>query len=170
MDETPAAQVRRLVARTIETLEAGGVHDEALGIMQAPRRFAVFASAPRLAPAGRAWRLGVLLVDRAGGVYETGDVTRAIEPLRAVTNRSAEAEARREDRRAAVRGKFPEGEVVNHRFVPLALDDESLDAASGPLAVRDGLVVVHWDRSSPGRGASPLDHYLADRVSVLSLD
>ncbi|KQO09869.1 hypothetical protein ASF06_06350 [Agreia sp. Leaf244] len=170
MEESPSAQVRRLVARTIDSLVSQGVHDEALGVMREPRGFSVFKTAPMITPAGRAWRLGVLLVDRDGGVYETGDVTRAIEPLRAVTNRSAEAEARRDDRRAAARGKFPEGEVVNHRFVPLALDDESLDAGSGPLQVRDGMVVVQWDRSSPGHGVSTLDRYLADRVSVLTLD
>jgi hypothetical protein len=170
MDEIPSEQVRRLVRRAVESLEAQNVHDEALGVMREPRGFSVFKTAPMIVPAGRAWRLGVLLVDREGGVYETGDVTRAIEPLRAVTNRSAEAEARRDDRRAAARGKFPEGEVVNHRYAPLALDDQSLIAGSGPLEVRDGIVVVHWDRSSPGRGVSHLDRYLADRVSVLTLD
>jgi hypothetical protein len=169
MDETPAEQVRRLLASTVESLQTLGVHDEALGVMREPRRFA-FASAPTMVPAGRAWRLGVLLLDRDGGLYETGDVTRAIEPLRAVTNRSAEAEARRDDRRAAARGKFPEGEVINHRYVPLALDDESLRAGSGPLFVRDGTVMVRWDRRSPGAGVSALRAYLADRTSVLTLD
>ncbi|CAD6005064.1 hypothetical protein [Agreia sp. COWG] len=169
MDETPAAQLRRIVDRTIAFLEQNGVHDEALGVMREPRGLAKF-SAPKLMPAGRVWRLGVLLVDRDGGVYETGDVTRAIEPFRAVTNRSAEAEARRDDRRAAARGKFPEGEVVNHRYLPLAIDDDSLLRGEGPLAVRDGVVIVHWDQRSPGRGSSTLDAYLADRASVLTLD
>jgi hypothetical protein len=169
MDETPAEQVRSLLASTIESLHALGLHDEALGVMREPRRFA-FASAPTMVPAGRAWRLGVLLLDRDGRLYETGDVTRAIEPLRAVTNRSAEAEARRDDRRAAARGKFPEGEVINHRYAPIALDDESLLAGSGPLFVRDGTVMVHWDRRSPGGGVSTLRAYLADRMSVLTLD
>ncbi|WP_374946219.1 hypothetical protein [Agreia sp.] len=170
MKESPSEQVRRLVAGAIESLETQGVHDEALGILREPRGFSVFKTAPIIRPAGRAWRLGVLLVDRSGGVYATGDVTRAIEPLRAVTNRSAEAEARRDDRRAAARGRFAEGEVVNHRFVALSLDDESLHAGSGPLEVQDGLVVVHWDRTSAGRGVATLDRYLADRVSVLTID
>jgi hypothetical protein len=170
MEESPSEQVRRLVGLAIESLLARNVHDEALGVMREPRGFSVFKTAPMIAPVGRAWRLGVLLVDKSGGVYETGDVTRAIEPLRAVTNRSAEAEARRDDRRAAARGKFPEGEVVNHRFIPLDLDDETLTAGSGPLKVRDGVVMVHWDRSSPDRGISTLERYLADRVSILTLD
>jgi hypothetical protein len=60
--------------------------------------------------------------------------------------------------------------VINHRYVPIPLDDESLRAGSGPLFVRDGTVMVHWDRRSPGAGVSALGAYLADRTSVLTLD
>ena len=48
-------------------------------------------------PAGRAWRLGVLLIDRDGRLYATGEVTRAIDPKRGVADHSLIADARRED-------------------------------------------------------------------------
>ena len=123
--------------RTIAALEAAGVHDEALGQLVPPK----FLRAETLKPAGRAWRLGVLLLDRNGQLYEVGEVTRAIEPLRGVANKSPDAEARREKRRAAVRGRFPEGTVVNFGYRPI-----------DPPETVNGM---------------PLATYLADRVGLL---
>ena len=142
-----------LVHRTVEAL--AGVPDEALGEVGKT----LLGRQPKLVPAGRAWRLGVLLIDRKGRLYSTGTVTRAIEPLRAVTNRSAEAELRREERRAAVRGHFTEGEVVN--FGHTLID---LESAPGPLSVIDGVVFVRWSSTGIPR---PLADYLADRLAVL---
>lgn len=140
-----------LLARTVAELERRGIPDEALATLRIPR----FGRA-RLVPAGRAWRLGVLLLDRAGRLYETATVTRAVEPLRGVTNRSAEADARRELRHIAARSKFPEGDAVNVDPVPLHLD--------GPLSVVDGTVMIRWNA---GGGIRPLEAYLADRLSLL---
>ena len=140
-----------LLARTVAELERRGIPDEALATLRIPK----FGRA-RLVPAGRAWRLGVLLLDREGRLYETATVTRAVEPLRGVTNRSAEADARRELRHIAARSRFPEGEAVNVDPVPLNLD--------GPLSVVDGTVMIRWNA---GGGIRPLDAYLADRLSLL---
>jgi hypothetical protein len=104
------------IAEAVAALEAAGVHDEALGTLVPARRF----RGETLRPAGRAWRLGALLLAADGTLYSTGEVTRAIEPLRGVANKSPDAEARREKRRAAVRGRFAEGEVVNFAFESIA--------------------------------------------------
>jgi hypothetical protein len=162
--------VAELLARTIEQLDAAGAPDEALAMVKAPRRLWPFTSAPVLVPSGRAWRLGVLLLDRQARLYATGQLTRAVEPLRGVTNRSHEAELRRADRRAAVRGHFPTGEAVNFGFSPIALDAASLAAGSGPLVVVDGTVMVRWDATHPDHGLSRLESYLADRADLLSAD
>ena len=127
-------------------LERLGVPDEALAILR-QRRF----RGPRLVATGRAWRLGVLLLSRDGSLHQTTVVTRAVEPLRGVTNRSAEAEARRDLRRVAAHSGFREGEAVNVDPVPIAPD-------------ADGEVRVRWNPS-----AEPvlLGSYLAERIALL---
>lgn len=159
-----------VLARTVDALEAGGVRDEALAILRPPaRRFLVFASPAVMVPAGRAWRLGVLLLDRHGRVFGTGKVTRAIEPKRGVTDRSPAADRRRADELAAFRGPFAEGEVVNYGFWDIDLDTTSLQGGSGPLFIDAGTVLVRRDPNQPGGGVSRLDSYLAERVSLLTL-
>ncbi|WP_394770840.1 hypothetical protein [Lacisediminihabitans sp.] len=161
-------QVRELLARTIGALDAAGVKDEALAILRPSRGFSVFRTAEAMVPAGRAWRLGVLLLDRSGSLFATGSVTRAVEPGR-VTNQSPAAELRRAARRTASRGPFARGDVVNFGFVPLALDAGSLRAGSGPLALVDDSVLVRWG-GADGQGVSTLAAYLADRVSLHTAD
>ena len=146
-----AEALARLLAATVAELQRRGIPDEALATLRVPR----FGRA-RLVPAGRAWRLGVLLLGRDGRLYETATVTRAVEPLRGVTNRSAEADARRQLRHIAVRSGFPVGEAVNVDPVPVHLD--------GPLSVEDGVVMIRWNA---GGGIRPLEAYLADRLSLL---
>lgn len=124
------------IAETIAALEAAGIRDEALGVITPAR----FLRGETIKSAGRAWRLGALLVDRAGQLYEVGEVTRAVEPPRGVANKSPDAETRREKRRAAVRGRFAAGTAVNFGFRPI-----------DPPAVVNGM---------------PLEAYLADRVSL----
>ena len=106
-----------------------------------------------IVPAGRAWRLGVLLIDRSGQLYATGMVTRAVTPKRGVADHSLIADARREDQRAAVRGSFAEGEVVNFGYSPIPLDEDSLLAGTGLLSVNGTTVTVRWDTSGAGRAA-----------------
>ncbi len=124
------------IAEAIAALDSAGVRDEALGILVPARRF----RGEVIRPAGHAWRLGALLLARDGTLYETGEVTRAIEPLRGVANKSPDAEARREKRRAAVRGRFAEGDVVNFGYRPI----DPPDTVNG----------------------IPLGAYLADRVAL----
>jgi hypothetical protein len=149
-----------LLARTVAELERIGATDEALATLRTRRGLSAL-SAPMLIPIGRAWRLGVLLLDRTGGLYATGEVTRAIEPLIAVTNRSAEAERRRELRRMAARGPFPEGETINIDFVRL-----DVDAPEDPLSLEHG--ELHVLLASGSR--VPLERYLRDRVATFTLD
>ena len=156
-----------LLAGTVASLRAGSVPDESLATVKRALGIPGLTGASRMVPSGRAWRLGVLLLDSAAHLYATGDVTRAIEPLRAVTNRSAQAEARREDRRAAARGRFPEGEVVNFGYRPLSLDEDDLRDESGVIFLREAVVMVRWSAGDPVRGIRPLADYLADRVGLL---
>ena len=158
------AELAALLRRTVDDLEARGAHDEALGTVKSGRGFGPITTATKMVSAGRAWRLGVLLIDRDARLYETGTVTRAIVPLRAVTNFSAEAEARRDDRRAAARGRFPEGEVVNVDYSPIDLGATALEDGRGILGLQDGAVMVRWHATDPPRR---LDSYLADRLGLL---
>jgi hypothetical protein len=157
--------VSELLARAVAGLESAGVHDEALAAWKHSRGVFGIGASDSLVPAGRAWRLGVLLLDRGGFLYSTGQVTRAVQPGRAAVNRSAAGEERRAIRAIAARGDFTRGEVINHGWEPIALDDASLAAGSGPLSIQDGVVMVRFD---PGDlGVAPLERYLADRVSIL---
>ena len=154
-----------LLAAAIADLE--GLPDESLGVWRQSRGIGRLRPAPTLQPAGRAWRLGVLLIDRQGNLYATGEVTRAIEPLIAVTSRTLLAEERREIRRAAARGKFPEGEVVNHSYTPIDVEELARAGASGPLLIEEGIVRVRW---KAGDGTRPLEAYLRERIGLLRED
>jgi len=147
------------LAATVAELQRIGAPDEALGVLRLGRGIGPLRTAPMLIPIGRAWRLGVLLVDVQGGIYATGEVTRAIEPLIAVTNRSAEAERKRELRRMAARGPFAEGDTINVDFIPLSLDEpaEPLTREGDDLLVR-----------LPSGSRVPLERYLADRVAIVA--
>jgi hypothetical protein len=164
----PSDDVRDLLARTVATLESAGVHDEALAAWKHSRGVFGIGASDSLVPEGRAWRLGVLLLDRGGFLYSTGEVTRAMQPGRAAVNRSAAGEERRAIRAIAARGDFARGEVINHGWQQIDLDEASLASGSGPLFVRDGVVVVRFDEGD--LSVAPLERYLADRVGVLLED
>jgi hypothetical protein len=160
-----AAELRPILARAVERLEAAGVNDESLAVWRHSRGVLGIGASDSLVPAGRAWRLGVLLLGRDGSLYATGEVTRAVAPGRAAVNRSASGEQRRAIRAIAARGNFPRGEVVNYGWVPIALDEASLAAGSGLLSIREGAVCVRID---PGElGVVPIERYLDDRVGIL---
>jgi hypothetical protein len=162
--------VRELLTRTIEVLETRGSPDEALGLLRPAHRILGLRRPAVIVPAGRAWRLGVLLLDRSGALYATGMVTRAISPKRGVADHSLIADARREDQRAAVRGSFADGQVVNFGYSAIPLDEDSLRAGAGPLSKNGTTVTVRWDTSGAGRGSAPLESYLAERISLLAND
>jgi len=162
-----AASIPPLLAATVERLRESNAPMEALGELRRGRGIGSLRAAPALHPAGHAWRLGVLLLAPDGRLFETGEVTRAIEPQVAVTNRSAAAERRRDFRRAAVRGHFPDGETINHGHIELSLDVDSLRSGSGPLSIDGETVLVRW---SAHLGTRPLEAYLDDRARLLTED
>ena len=143
-----------MLARVVRELEESAVPDESLATVKRGRFTPL-----KLVPAGRAWRLGTILVDREGRLYSIGEVTRAVEPPRGVANKSQEAEERRELRRAAVRGRFPEGEVVN--FGHQLLDPGS---GIGPVSLVDGIPVIRWNADANPRS---LETYLDERLALL---
>ena len=85
-----------------------------------------------MTPVGRVWRLGVLLLDEAGGVWDTGRVVRAERAARKSITAESVAE-QRALRAAAVKGGIPEGETVAFDASPIDLDALARDGASGPL-------------------------------------
>jgi hypothetical protein len=154
--------IRALIARSIARLDAAGVHDEALGRLREPRRFSLLKSGPVMVPEGRAFRLGVVLLGRPDSLFATGQVTRAIEPGRAATNRSQAGELRRSVRAAAAHGRFAEGEVVNYDFEPIDLDVAGLRSSVGPV-ILDGDTTFVLGRDG---GRLTLENYLDDRVQL----
>jgi hypothetical protein len=159
--------LQELLGRTVAILAAAGVPDEALAAWKHTRGVLGIGASDSLVPAGRAWRLGVLLLDRSGFLYSTGEVTRALPPGRAAVNRSTAGEERRAIRAIAARGSFPRGEVINHGWVPIPLAELSTVSIAGPLSVRGGVVFVQFDPASGDLGFAPLERYLTDRVSIL---
>ncbi|MGV8969912.1 MAG: hypothetical protein ACOH1J_05635 [Microbacteriaceae bacterium] len=162
-----ASSLPSLLAAAVAQLQLAGAPIEALGEMRRGRGIGSLRTASALHPVGYAWRLGVLLLTEDCRLFATGEVTRAVMPQLAVTNRSESAEHRRDIRRAAVRGRFPDGEAINYGFIPIALDAESLRAGSGPLSIDGDAVVVEW---STRLGTRPLADYLADRARLLTED
>jgi hypothetical protein len=154
------SQVEEILAAARHDL--AGLPMEQLGRWANPRRILGIPRAPRIAPAGTAWHLGVLLITDEQ-LLATGDIIRAREEVR----RGFTAESQRERAAiaaAAFRGGFPEGTAVHVGWT--VLDPSALDegAASGPLAVRDGRPAVRW---SAAGGYQPLADYLRERIELL---
>ncbi|WP_407357778.1 glutaminase [Microbacterium sp. LTA6] len=116
----------------------------------------------RIVRVGSAWHLGVLLLTDTR-VLATAEVLRAADPgRRGYTAESARARAAR--REEALRGGFAEGEVVHVGWSVVDVSAVDAGGSSGPLAVVDAVVSVHW--SSAG-GYMPLATYLRERVELL---
>jgi hypothetical protein len=150
----------------VAELVAARAKDETLGEFLPARGFGPFATAEKFRVVGRAWRRGVLLVDRDGRLYATGEITRAIEPGRAAVNRSPDGERRRALRLAAARSGLARGEVVNFGYLLIDTSADALERgfeSSRPLSVRDGSVVVELETGS----VADLDGYLAERRALL---
>lgn len=162
-NETAAASVPAILARIIARLADADVKQESLGVMREQRKIAIFTTPAMMQPVGSAWRLGVVLLDADGALYSTASVTRAVAPLRGVTNQSIEAEERRDIRRAATRGPFVVGEVINFNFAAIRIDAESVLSADGELSVAEGTVLVRLGTDA----VVPLERYLDDRVTLL---
>lgn len=129
----------------VDELVAAGVPDEALGVWRAEKKLFGVPRPRVIEPAGRAWRLGVLLVDATGQFYATGKVTRAIVPKDFNSDKTVAGDERREIQRAAARGAFRPGETVNY-------DWRRVTAEEAEALVRP----------------TPLEAYLVDRLALLS--
>jgi hypothetical protein len=163
MDNAELSQnLDAILRHTLAGLLAAGVHDEALAILKPARSILGIKTAASMKSAGRAWRLGALLIDEGCRLFNVGQVTRAIEPGRAAVNRSAAGEQRRADRLTASRGPFPRGEVVNFGHVPIAMDAASIRSGSGPLSLVGDMIMFE----SAATGTVPLESYLADRLQA----
>ena len=167
--DASASSIHETLNAAVTTLSALGMHDEGLGRETAARRVLGFPVRASIKPAGRAWRLGVLLLSADGALAATGDTLRASEEVRrGYTAESARARAQRSA--AARRGGFAEGETVNVGWA--AIDLRALAAASPAAAVR-GIVRVHegvpqvcWNPRDRNAWVE-LASYLDERIRLL---
>lgn len=171
-DDDEAVRIfRAAVDSAVERLTAAGAREEALAVYEGRRRKLLITREPVLRPAGRVWRLGVLLLDRDGGLHATGAIVRATEPGR-TQYVSVSAETRRAYRAAAERGHFRDGETVNFDAEPVSLEvDDLCEAAArrgAPLFLRDGRVWARWSASVSDADARDAVAYLAERVDLLA--
>jgi len=148
--------ITTLTASIAASLTARSARDEAVGIWR-ERTVLGLPRPPVIEPAGRAWRLGALLLDREGNLYAVGRVTRALEPRDFNSDKTVAGEARREEQRAAARGSFTRGETVNFDIRPV-----DPDTPEAPLAVVNGVLTV-----IDGSVRMPLARYLGDRAELL---
>ena len=164
-DSLAIAAARELVTGAVAALRAGGARMETLAELVPERRLLGIPRPARMTAIGRVWRLGVLLLDEAGGLWDAGRVVRAERPARKSITAESVAE-QRALRSAAVKGGIAEGETVDFDATPIDLDVVGRDGASGPLVLRDGAVLVRWSHAQPD-ALTPLDAYLRDRVDLL---
>ena len=160
------ARAHEVLADAVTTLRASAARDETLAEYVPGRRVLGLPRAARMTPATRVWRLGVLLLAADGRLFATGRVVRAERSVRRSIIAEAVAE-QRAYRAAAVKGGIAAGETVNFDARPIDLDEVVRGAASGPLLLRDGVVLVRWNPSQPD-ALMPLDRYFADRVELLA--
>lgn len=161
---TAGALLAALLRATVDRLEAAGARDEALAVVKAPRGLGPFKTSAAMQPVGRAFRLGVILLDHDARLYRVGKITRATDTGRP-QNLSLSVEQRRADRQAASRGHFTPGDVVNYEQAEIPQDDASLTPSGDPLSFDGTRLLVRWG-IGPGE-RRPLDAYLRDRADLL---
>lgn len=166
-EERSLADLRAALGRAAERLDAAGARQEALAELVQPRRVLLVRREVVLRRVGQAWRLGALMLGRDGTLYATGALVRAREA--GVRNyQSQSAEARRDLRAAALRGKFAPGETVNHGWREIRLDPEALRSGEGPVVFRpDGSLAVRWNAALGDAAARDVVAYLDERVGLL---
>ena len=165
-DDRTVAAIRESLQRARARLAYAGARDEALAEFVPARRVMLITREPTMVPVTRVWRLGVLLLGTADGLWATGSITRVLEPGRPAYQ-SESAERRRAYRAAAVRGHFARGETVNFDARPIELDAAALAESAGPLVLEGNRALVHWNAALDPVSATPLDEYLDDRVGLL---
>ncbi|REC99920.1 hypothetical protein DEU35_0896 [Microbacterium sp. AG157] len=133
---------------------------ERLGELQEGRRLLGIPRAARISSRGTAWHLGVLLLTE-DALLATGDIVRSRPEVR--RGFAAESQRRRAElSAAAARGGVPEGETVHIGWQ--AIDIARVGAASTPVAVRDGELLVRW---SAAGAFMPLGRYVDERIELL---
>lgn len=166
-DDRAVADLRAVLARAVERLDAAGARQEALAELVEPRRVLLVRREAVLRRVGQAWRLGALMLGSDGTLYATGALVRAREA--GVRNyQSQSAEERRDLRAAALRGKFAPGETVNHGWREIGLDAQSLRSGDGPVVFApDGTLAVRWNAALGDAAARDVTAYLDERVGLL---
>lgn len=152
------AAARRRLGEAVERLRDGAVPDEVVAERVVPRPILGVARPARLRELGRAWRLGVLLLGRDGGLRAVGTTFRSGEPAHSAT-RSRLAEERLELQRAARRGRIRDAQTVN---VDAPLLDLSAPPAA-PLMLRERELFVLWAR---GADPAPFARYLDEQLEL----
>lgn len=159
--------IRATIRDCLTRLQETGARDEALAeFVPARRVLRLFTRESRMTPIGRAWPLGVFLLDAEATLYAAGSTTRAV-PAGYPGHQSVSAEQRREFRAAAARGPFAPGETIDFDAVAIELRPEALTESRGPLFIRDGRPLVRWSRSAPDTAARPFEEYLTERTELL---
>lgn len=159
-----AQELAVLLRATVDRLTAAGARDEALGAVKEPRGFGPFKSSPAIAPIGRAWRLGSLLLGADASLFSVGRITRATDTGRP-QGLSLGVEQRRAERIAAMRGHFADGEVVNFDYEPVDTGAAALADGRGTLLLgADGTVRLRWNSAGDTRA---LAAYLDEQVALL---
>lgn len=166
MNEEQLRRVRQALQQARAQLADSGVSDEALGrLVPAGRRWML----PRRAhfvSLGRVWRVGILLISTADDrLYLLGVTTRAVQPGHH-RNTAVAIEERREVQLLAWKGPFVEGDVVNYDTIEIDLAHDAIDTEANPLSVRDGVVMVQWDRGQSGAAPRPFADYLREQVAL----
>lgn len=144
----------RLGREIASRLAAAGVPDEQLAELVPARRVGPFTRGPRFVAAGRAWRLGAVLVDREGRMWSTGTATRAVEPRPFASDKTLAGEQRREVQRLAARA-FRDGETVDFVHRPLDIGE------GGAVIERDGELLLRLPDAEVA-----LADYLEDRATL----
>lgn len=163
-DEEALTGIRDALGDAVRRLSDAGARDEARAVLLPRRRSFGIPREPVLRPAGRVWRLGVLLLGTDGELYATGQLVRATPPGR-TQYVSLSAETRRAYRAAAERGHFRNGETVDFDAAPIELTVEALRRSPGPLLLRGGRPLVRWSAASDR--TVDFHSYLDERVDLL---
>ena len=165
-DDGAVAAARAAFERAAGRLTVEGGRTEAVGEFVPARRVLGFQRRSAMRPLGRAWHLGVLLLQPDLVVRAVAGITRAVEPGHP-GHVALSIEDRREHKAAAFRGPFERGEVVHYDAAVIPLEAAALRAATGPLLLRDGRVLVIWSATVGAAGARDLEPYLDERVDLL---
>jgi hypothetical protein len=158
-----AAPAHDAIASAITELGSSGAQTETLAEYRPAHRTLLIPRRATFVTLGPVWRLGVLLLAADGALFATGAVTRAKDPKHPNFT-SVSGEERRELREAAGRAGFGMHDTVNFDATALPFD-ETLGTV-GPLALRDGELMVSWNASRTADSLRPFADYLRERVDL----